>query len=293
MSSGSLPSIPDAYLRDLPVYRAFQASPFSSIKHTSYFQVYEALLSRFRGQKITFVEIGVLNGGSLFMWRDYFGPQARIIGIEYNPEAVRWREHGFEIFIGSQSDPQFWTRFFGEVGAVDVVLDDGGHTNEQQIVTVDQCLPYVKDGGLILVEDTCTSYIKGFGNPSRYSFVEWVKRLVDNINSRTDSVKRRDALPYKDSIFSISVFESIVAFHVDRTRCFQSGIVKNGGESSNAKDFARRDEEQRMGVVTRTFERWLPGVAQSKGYAKAKERWTRTVFRIRQYFRRGVLKRYF
>lgn len=293
MSSADSPSIPDRHLRDLAIYRAFQASPHSSVKHTSYFQVYETLLSRYRGQKFTFVEIGVLNGGSLFMWRDYFGPEARIIGVEYNPDAVRWREHGFEIFIGSQSDPQFWEKFFREVGAVDVVLDDGGHTNEQQIVTVDQCLPFVNDGGLIIVEDTCASYIKGFGNPSRYSFVEWVKRLIDNINSRTDSVKRPDKLPFKNAIFSITTFESIVAFQVDRSRCFQSSVIKNEGETFNAKDFARRDDEQNLGFITRMFERWLPGFAKSARYTKAKERWTRTAFRIRQYLRRGIIKRYF
>jgi hypothetical protein len=53
------------------------------------------LFERYRGKSITFVEIGVFSGGSLFMWRDYFGPQARIIGVEFNPDAVRWREHGF------------------------------------------------------------------------------------------------------------------------------------------------------------------------------------------------------
>ena len=36
------------------------------------------------------------------MWRDYFGKDARIIGIDLNPEAKKWEKHGFEIFIGNQ-----------------------------------------------------------------------------------------------------------------------------------------------------------------------------------------------
>ena len=63
-------------------------------------------------KKITFVEVGVFGGGSLFMWINFFGKQARIIGIELNPEAKKWEKDGFEIFIGDQSDPDFWTDFW-------------------------------------------------------------------------------------------------------------------------------------------------------------------------------------
>ena len=68
----------------------FFNSPFKSIKHNSYFATYEKLFSEYVGKKITFVEVGILNGGSLFMRRDYFGKQARIIGIDNNPEAKKW-----------------------------------------------------------------------------------------------------------------------------------------------------------------------------------------------------------
>jgi len=140
-------------------FEAYSNSPYSSIKHSSYFHVYDRYFSRFIGQEIIFVEIGVLNGGSLFMWREFFGKHARIIGIELNPEAKKWEKDGFEIYIGSQSDPNFWKAFFSEVGQVDVVLDDGGHTFEQQIVTAECCIPNIKSGGLLVTEDVHTSYI--------------------------------------------------------------------------------------------------------------------------------------
>ena len=81
-------------------YKAFIKSPYKSIKHTTYFDVYDELLSKYRNKKITFVEIGVLSGGSLFMWRKFFGRKARIIGIDLNPVAKKWTKHGFEIYIG-------------------------------------------------------------------------------------------------------------------------------------------------------------------------------------------------
>ena len=99
-------------------YQAYLKSPYKSIKHSTYFEIYDELFSRYRNEKITFVEIGVLGGGSLFMWREFFGPQARIIGIDLNPNAKKWEEHGFEIYIGSQSDKDFWSKFINDIGPV-------------------------------------------------------------------------------------------------------------------------------------------------------------------------------
>lgn len=137
------------------------------------------------------------------MWRDYFGPKVRIIGIDFNPMARRWENDGFEIFIGNQSDPLFWKGVFNIIGDVDIILDDGGHTYEQQIVTAHECIPRIRDGGLLIVEDTHTSYFKGFGYPSKYSFIEWTKRLIDNINSRFPAVKVCN-LPYKIVYFQLA-----------------------------------------------------------------------------------------
>ena len=105
----------------------FLNSPYSSTTHDSYFNTYDELFSKYIDKDITFVEIGVLNGGSLFMWKDYFGDKARIIGIDNNINAKYWEKYGFEIFIGNQSDVNFWESFKNNIGKVDIILDDGGH----------------------------------------------------------------------------------------------------------------------------------------------------------------------
>jgi hypothetical protein len=242
------PEAPDyeKSIGDVDVYRSYKNSPYLSIKHSSYFQVYAELFAEYKGHPITFVEVGVLNGGSLFMWRHYFGPGARIIGVDFNPLAKKWEKEGFEIHIGSQSDPDFWDSFFKSVGTVDLVLDDGGHTYEQQIITAHCCIPHVRNGGLIVVEDTHTSYFREFGYPTKYSFIEWTKRLVDNINSRFPSVNV-STLSYKNSVYSISFFESIVSLRIDRAKCVESVPTSNGGISSGAQDF--RHEGTAMGKV--------------------------------------------
>lgn len=248
-------------------YAAYVASPYLSIKHSTYFEVYDALFARYRDQPITFVEIGVLGGGSLFMWREFFGPKARIIGIDLNPNARKWKDHGFEIFIGSQSDPAFWESFRAEVGPVDILLDDGGHTYSQQIVTSEAMLGMIRDQGLLVVEDTHTSYMEGFG-PQKFSFVEYSKRMVDRVNHRSCRVEDR---PQERRVWSIQFFESIVAFHINRvasTRlCEETG---NGREFDGAEDFRNHDRSALR--IPRAFQILKPLVRSLPG-ALALRRW--------------------
>ena len=121
--------------KKLTIYKLFQNSKKYSVKWSGYFQVYEKILSEYRNKKIKFVEIGVANGGSLFMWRNYFGKKAEIIGIDLNPNAKKLERYGFKIYIGSQSDKKFWNKFYKKEGKIDIILDDGGHKNLQQIST--------------------------------------------------------------------------------------------------------------------------------------------------------------
>ena len=221
----------------------FNQSKYYSLKYKNYFPVYEKLFSKFRGKKITFVEIGVLSGGSLFMWKDYFGKDARIIGVELNPDAKKFEKEGFEIFIGNQSDENFWKNFFDKVGQVDIVLDDGGHTNFQQIVTCCSCVPSIKENGLMVVEDVFHSYglsygAKGFFNPSKYSFINFCKKSIDDINFRFPESKKFQ-FSLNRFIYSVEFFESIVAFKINKNLCSSKNeVIFSKGKNLEHKDYA-------------------------------------------------------
>lgn len=235
-------------------YKAFMNSPYRSIKHESYFDLYDTLLKQYIGKDITFVEIGVLDGGSLFMWREFFGEQARIIGIEINESAKVWEDYGFEIFIGSQSDPKFWQDFYAEIGKVDIVLDDGGHTYQQQIVTVECSLENIRPDGKIIVEDTYTSYEKEYGYPSNYSFIKYASNLVDGMNLRTPKIKTKKRT--SNIISNVSFFESMVAISIDRSEklSLAEGIANNGvilGQQADSLRYADKPTLSRItGLIT-------------------------------------------
>ena len=198
----------------MKIIKSFRSSPKYSIKWDNYFNIYDNIFKKFVNKKITFVEVGIGNGGSLFMWRKFFGKKAKIIGIELNPDAKKLEKFGFQISIGDQSDPQFWKSFYKKNGKIDILLDDGGHRNIQQITTFMESYDHIKPNGIIVVEDTHTSYMKkkGFKNPSNYSFINFSKLVVENMHRRNPLIaKNLNKLSKK--IESIFYYDSIVSFN--------------------------------------------------------------------------------
>lgn len=223
---------------NLRSFESFNKSKYRSIKLSSYFSAYDALFSKYIGKPITFLEIGVLGGGSLFMWRDFFGDNARIIGVDLNPGAKKWEKYGFEIYIGDQCDENFWRQLLAEVGEIDVVLDDGGHTYAQQIITFESLISSIRDGGVLVVEDTHTSYMLGYGIKS-YSFIEYAKLLADRINKRFSGLS---SACDERRVWSIRFFDSMVAFDINRKEQIASTIVDNNGHDDKAIDYLYHDE---------------------------------------------------
>ena len=182
-------------------------------KWLDYFDVYHRYFSRFRGERITFVEIGVQNGGSLRMWRDYFGPQARLIGVDVDPRCKALEAEGFEIWIGDQASPEFWQEFLSKTPSLDIVLDDGGHTMEQQINTFKALFPALVHGGVFLCEDTHTSYFPGYGGGLRRegSFHEYIKGLIDEMHAWYHAPLPDIAqTAMAQQLYSLAVYDSIV-----------------------------------------------------------------------------------
>ena len=133
-----------------------------------YFDAYQRHFSRFRGKDVHILEIGVQNGGSARMWKHYFthgypNAKVKIYGVDIDSRCKDFEEDGIEIFIGSQEDRDFWRRLKTQIPKVDILIDDGGHTMRQQIVTFEEMFDFVKDDGVYLCEDLHTSYWGSYG----------------------------------------------------------------------------------------------------------------------------------
>jgi hypothetical protein len=216
------------------IFQLFKASKKYSIKWSNYFEIYEKTLKKYINKKITLVEVGVGDGGSLFMWKKFLGKKANVIGIELNPEAKKLEKFGFKIFNGDQSSPDFWKDFYKKVGKIDVLIDDGGHTNLQQITTFMESLPHVRDGGVIIVEDTHTSYMnyKGFKNPSNNSFINFSNKLIENIHRRNPMLRKK-INQFSKKIYSIEYYDSIVCINVNKEKFKISQNLENNKKLRN------------------------------------------------------------
>lgn len=150
-----------------------------------YFDIYHNHFSRFRNQPVTILEIGVYKGGSLQMWKEYFGNQAKIYGLDIDPQCKSLEEDQIKIFIGDQANRDYLKELSSEIGTIDILIDDGGHTMVQQINTFNELYSTVSETGVYLVEDLHTSYWEDFGGgyERQGSFIEYAKGFIDSINA--------------------------------------------------------------------------------------------------------------
>jgi hypothetical protein len=183
-------------------------------KWLNYLEIYDRFFGKYRGKPVKMLEIGIFKGGSLQMWKDYFGAEASIVGVDINRDCKAFEEPQIDIRIGSQEDRAFLKSVIEEFGPFDLILDDGGHTMNQQIVSFEELFPAVKDGGVYLCEDLHTSYWDGYGGGFKRpgTFIEFAKGLVDQIHGWHIDGGRTE---YTRRIKAIHFFDSIVAFEKD------------------------------------------------------------------------------
>lgn len=143
-------------------------------KWTHYFDIYHRHFSKFVGDEVNVLEIGVYSGGSLEMWRHYFGSKCRVYGVDIEEACKCYEDEYTEIFIGNQEDRNFWKAFKERVPVIDILIDDGGHRPNQQIVTLEEMLPHIRPGGVYLCED-----VHGEHN----GFSAFMQGFVNNLNA--------------------------------------------------------------------------------------------------------------
>ena len=146
------------------------------------------------------------------MWNYYFDNQCTIYGIDIDPSCQKFESGNIQIFIGDQSDPMFWDNFFINNDIYfDIIIEDGGHRMDQQIVTYEKLFNRINNNGVYLSEDLHTSYWEEYGGGYRNnnSFIEYTKNFIDLIN--VYHIKNNIlSSEFRKNIFCISYYDSII-----------------------------------------------------------------------------------
>jgi hypothetical protein len=184
-------------------------------KWEHYFPIYEKHFSKYRNRPLTLLEIGVAKGGSLQMWKKYFGPKATIVGIDINPECIFYEDQ-INIEIGDQGDPNFLASVILKFGIPDIVIDDGSHRQNDVLASFLSLYPRLKNDSVYFVEDLQVAYLESYGGgyKNQSSFVEFTKNLVDSLYKPYLKNQELLTLPFDftNTTNSISFYDGCIVF---------------------------------------------------------------------------------
>ena len=128
-------------------------SKYDTDKNTihSYMGTYEDLFSRYDNTPVSLLEIGVLSGGSLKMWKDFFAEDSLIHGVDLYPNIFNWEDYHENVkdailYEGNATTIQLREEF-------DIIIDDGSHVFEDVLLAMKNLWWNLKDGGIYVVED--------------------------------------------------------------------------------------------------------------------------------------------
>ena len=207
-------------------------------KWAHYFEIYDSYFSKFKNKEIYFVEIGVFDGGSLQMWKKYFGPQANIIGVDINPLSKTLEDNQIKIIIGDQEDDLFLDKIISEIPQIDILLDDGGHLNTQQINTFKKLFPHISENGLYLCEDIHTSYRhgynRGFLSKRKYHPINPF-RLIKLLQERYYLMKNKLMINHSSKLYS-NDYLSFIEFSKQLIDLLNIWYSSNDSDIKNVSD---------------------------------------------------------
>lgn len=183
-------------------------------KWSNYFDIYDRHFSKYRNCRVNVLEIGVGKGGSLQMWKWYFGADAKIYGVDID-ESKCFEESQIKCYTADQSNRYEIYKVWKDIGCLDVVIDDGGHYMNQQKTSFDVLYPLLNLDGVYLVEDIHTSFWTEFGGGltdgvcDEGTFMHYIKNHVEKLSS-SHSRGRLDFDGFSMATNSIHFYNSVV-----------------------------------------------------------------------------------
>ena len=122
---------------------------------------YESLFKNSKDKNLIIAELGILDGGSLRMWQEYFA-NAELYGFEYNNDLItnfkqKFNNDRITLSTIDVTNNDSIIKAFSELNILyDVIIDDTTHQFEDQIRVIENTYQYLKPGGIMIIEDIFT-----------------------------------------------------------------------------------------------------------------------------------------
>jgi hypothetical protein len=200
------------------------------IQH-GYLKIYDEIFAQLVDKEINLLEIGILDGGSLLLWRDYFA-RGNIWGIDLHIPASLKDEIRIHIFEGSQGDKAF----LSEVGknileGFDIIIDDASHMGELTSISFWHLFEnHLKPGGIYVIEDWGTGFWGDWSDGEVYEPNRRFRNISLNILERIGAWKGKYF--YNHSFGMVGFIKTLVDEQgaSDASRKYQSGTVQRNSK---------------------------------------------------------------
>ncbi len=156
-----------------------------SDKWASYLPFYDSLFKPLQDAPISLLEIGVQNGGSLEVWSSYFARGEVFIGCDIDPKCgqLQYEDPRIKVIVSDANKMEGLQAIKAIKSQLDIVIDDGSHRSMDVLSSFINYFPFLKPGGIYVIEDTHTLYQMVFGGGllndlGAYAFF---KKLIDVI----------------------------------------------------------------------------------------------------------------
>lgn len=124
---------------------------------------YDSLFKHKKNEHLKIAELGILDGGSLLMWKEYFSA-SEIYGFEYSDDLINNFKQKFdnERITLSKLDvtnKNSILKAFSELNELyDIIVEDTTHQFDDQIRVIENVYKYLKPGGILIIENIFKSY---------------------------------------------------------------------------------------------------------------------------------------
>tara|TARA_R110002012_G_scaffold243489_1_gene418056 strand:- start:41 stop:700 length:660 start_codon:yes stop_codon:yes gene_type:complete len=129
--------------------------------------VYYEKLKHLKSQPLNILEVGIFNGSSVKMWRDFF-INSTIYCCDIIPQYFQPLQNEPRIisFQTDQSNRNILKESISNLSVkFDIIIDDGSHKMDHQQLTLGILFPYLKSNGYYILEDLHTSLNPKYTNP--------------------------------------------------------------------------------------------------------------------------------
>lgn len=146
----------------------------------SYIEVYQALFQPRQESARNVLELGVMNGGSIAMWKQFF-PNAIVIGVDLSMQNIMTDLSDPRIsLVVADAYTHETTHMLGN-RMFDIIIDDGPHTLESMQFVAAHYSTMLAPGGMLVIEDVQSM---DWVEPILAAFPEHMRKMVSVVDRR-------------------------------------------------------------------------------------------------------------